>query len=427
MSLNLVIPKSEMKLQETQEINPMIIESRSQEECHQIQREDSIPDSLPSLSTSPTRTQSTLHLTSLPKPNLNSWKSNQNLSLFRSPTELIYEPCSPSSWSSTSPHSNHRSMIGYFESVLLKPAHNRLISILNKSDTNSKELSVQLNKPLQNPSIDSTFEKLCLDSQADSISNGSGSGDSGSSSITLSSIHEAQSIKSSSSTILTDPHQNLHSNIVLNPTNQSITSDFDYIDTSSFLDSNLITPRKSSETQPNNDSSSKPIRPKLCPLLSPRFPKSPPTTNHHRRSTLSTLEKENVREGEERRSAYFSQKALMYGFGYEFNHVDSSRSRMMTVDGITDLMAKRLDLSFEALEEFNRLDGVQIRNRKGTSLVPQEGSLVDENDEVMDLIQDDERIEKDEFGFEELDGKLMENLDVHRLICITDWIKNIVK
>lgn len=399
---------------------------------NEIQREDSRSDSLPSLSTSPTgsRTQSSLHLTSLPKPNLNSWKSNQNLSLFRSPTELIYEPCSPSSWSSTSPHSNHKSMIGYFESVLLKPAHNRLISILEKSDSNSKELSVQLNQTLQNPSIDSSLEKLFSDSQTDSISNVSG--DSGSSSITLSSVHESNSIniKSTSTSILPDPNQRSHSNIVLNPINQSITDDFDYIDTSNFPDPNLITPKSSTSSHSNNNNS-KPIRPKLCPLLSPRFPKSPPSTNHHRRSTLSTLEKASVKEGEERRSAYFSQKALLYGFGYEFNHVDSSRSRMMTVDGITDLMAKRLDLTFEALEEFNLMDGVQGLISHRTSLVPQEGSLVDENengyDELLDLVQSYERIEKDGFGFDQLDGTCLEHYNVQRFVYIKDWIKNVVK
>lgn len=434
MPLNPVIPQIEMKVKETRELKEShalkerneMVETRNPEEYNQFQsKQGSIGDSLPSLTTSPNRTQSSLHLNSLPKPNLNSWKSNHNTSLFRSPTELVYEPCSPASWSSASPHSNHRSMIGYFESVLLKPAHHRLVSILNKSDTNSKEFSVQLtngNNFLQNSSIDSKFGKLYLESRHPSISSTSDSSSNSHSNSNTSSSTLPDLSSIISTTSLPNSDEIDQSDLVPNPINKPISTitDYEYIDSLIIPDPNRLTPK---QTPSSSSNSSKPIRPKLCPLLSPRFPRSPPTANHTRRSTLSTLERASVREGEERRSAYFSQKALMYGFGYEFNHVDQSRSRMMTVDGVTDMIAKRLDLTHKALEEYDQLNGSVDRKRGGTSAVSQEGSLLSENDELQNLALGDAVIEKDGFGFEKLD----ENFSVHQLTYVTDWIKNVVK
>ncbi|KAH9817188.1 hypothetical protein DFH28DRAFT_1157087 [Melampsora americana] len=348
---------------------------------------------------------SILHLTSLPKLDLTSWKPIENsTSCFRSPNELIYDPCSPLSWSSSSPtHSNHpRSMIGYFESVLLKPAHHRLISILERSDSNSRELSVQL----QRNGAGKVWKNLTWISTSHS---------------SQSDPHPSHSLSSTST--LPDSQHQINSSSLINPIHHT-TDDDDDDDLKHSIESNhnLSTPKSSSKF----NSDGKPIRPKLSALLSPSFPRSPPNSNpppHHRRSsTVSILERATVREGEERRTLDFHRKSWLYGFGYEFNHLNQSRSRMITVDGITDLMRRRLEV----------WDSKGIK-RIGSSIEPQEGSLLDEQQEDEDeengmglkLRKKDGMMEKDEDEMERMDEGLMEKVRMDRLNDLHDWIQKI--
>lgn len=113
----------------------------------------------PSLSPSVSDLSSGLRLSSLPGPHLPGWNPSM-----RSPTELIFDPCSPASWAS-SQSSGARSMIGYFETVLLKPAHHRFLSILNKAEENSREFSLALG--ISPPSPSSTLVRSSPDPQPD--------------------------------------------------------------------------------------------------------------------------------------------------------------------------------------------------------------------------------------------------------------------
>ncbi|KAG0147545.1 hypothetical protein CROQUDRAFT_655933 [Cronartium quercuum f. sp. fusiforme G11] len=80
-----------------------------------------------------------------PDQDMHEWHST----LQRSPTEYIYKPFTPNVRATAASGPGPRTMIGYFESVLLKPAHNKFLAILNQSEQNNREFSAALGyKPL---------------------------------------------------------------------------------------------------------------------------------------------------------------------------------------------------------------------------------------------------------------------------------------